>query len=68
MSRLDLDDLVQWSDEDLTEALAEIEDGLTDKQMMWIERYSEALEEWGHLTDRQREVAESILSEWNEKQ
>lgn len=64
---MDLDDLTQWTDEELMEALNEIEKGLTERNLFWIEEYNNEMVESSCLSDRQREVAEDILTQWNER-
>ena len=65
MMVLDLSGLEEWTDEEVMEALNEVESGMTDNQLMWIERYNDEMANSGCLSDRQREVAENILTEWN---
>ncbi len=67
---LDLGDLEEWPDEELMEALNEIDHGLTEGpkgQIVWIERFNAAMHDHGELSSRRREVAEKILREWNDK-
>ena len=64
---LDLSDLEDWTDSEVMEALNEIEGGLTHGQVTWIERFNDAMDNHGGLSDRQREVAENILREWNDR-
>lgn len=68
MSRLDLSDLDNWDDTDLMQALTDIDDGLSSNDCDWIDRFAKAIENNGALSERQREVAESILRRWNNKQ
>ena len=64
---LELDDFEYWEDEEVMEALNEIESGLRDSQLELIDSYTKQLHQRSYLTDRQREVAEDILRKWNEK-
>ena len=65
---LDLSDLGNWSDEDVMASLNDIEGGLTDNQVTWVERFNHRIEDRGSLSNRQREIAEDILMQWNDKQ
>lgn len=63
--KLDLDDLDRWSNGDVAGALEDIDDGLTDSQIKWVDRLARSLRMTGNWSTREREVAESILREWN---
>jgi hypothetical protein len=67
VDELDLSGLEDWSDDELIETLNEIESGLSDNQITLIERFDEALANYGELSSRQREVAEDILRQVNTK-
>lgn len=64
---MDLSNLGEWTDEELMEALNEIEKGLTDRNLYWIDQYNDEIATQGSLSDRQREVAEDILVQWDER-
>jgi len=51
-------------DADLVEALNSIET-LSSGDAEWVDRFTEAFEEYKSLTDRQREVAEKILQRYS---
>lgn len=63
---LDLSDLNEWSDEDVVGALNQIEEGLSDNQVWWVDTLGKAFDAWDSLTRRQRVTAEGILREVNQ--
>lgn len=62
---LDLYDLESWDDDDLIETLNEIERGLSNSALEFIDSITSWVERGQRLTDAQRERAEEILREWN---
>ena len=66
MGDLDLSELDDWDDHDVMGALEEIGDGLTENNLVWIERLRIALGR-GDWSYKQRGTAESILKRWNER-
>jgi len=64
---MDLRDISKWPDEDVLEALEEIDRGLSARNIEWIERFRDSFDEREELSTRQREVAEDILIQWSER-
>ena len=62
---LDLNDLDEWSHADVLLALNDIEDGLNERELEWIERLGQSYTLKGALTTKQREILEDILKRAN---
>jgi len=62
---IDLNDLGKWTDGDVVFALSEIDHGLNEREVEWVERLGRAYTNAGSLSPRQRETAEDILRRAN---
>ena len=65
---LDLVGIEKWEHIEVCEALEEVDDGFTDSQVTWVDRLARALRLSGSWSTREREIAEDILKQWNERQ